>query len=899
MVPGDVGRRRRWQVVQCLAAVAFVAAVAVAALSSADLGFFSFHGGTLLAVTPDGPAARAGIEPGDVIVAVDGRRVSSPPEVQAALDPLEPGQRVVLRTRRGEVESEAALVAARRQPWTSISAAIFGGLMLLLALLADRGGPVVAARAFYREALASVFVLAGAFSWEIVLATPWLALPWIASFLLSPALSCHFMMLYPAGPPIGRRALRLLYGPPLLAVAGHWALVSYFFAGGTAQDPARVWVISAVTCLLPPLYLPIGAILRLRRIRAAGGGVPRGAVRWVQCAALMAAAPIPASFVWALIDLPSLLFGGFRILMALSLVGGGACSALALTHAPLGASDHALRSRAGTLVATCLAAAVFLAFLIGAGGASSALSGGVVPAVMGAMVVAAALFGPFRERIQRAVEGRLTIDRARERRLIREVLEATRSSTDLAGLAGLVARAVQDALGIAGAAIYQREGEGGWHRIALAGELPIGERLDSAEVPAGMLSQRVGDDERAWLIAAAPGRARPLSEDDRAVLSTVAVEIEVAFRRARDLARLARLRDAARRRERQLSLLTGRLEEEERRVRARASHDGHGIAVGAGLRPVFEQAQRIGKSDAVVLIHGETGSGKEVIARAIHAASSRRDQPFVVVECAALASGLAESTLFGHERGAFTGAVKSVSGAFRTASGGTLFLDEVGDLPLDLQPKLLRALEERAVTPLGSTEPVAADVRILAATRHDLDRLIAAGRFRDDLSYRLRVIELTVPPLRARPDDILPLAEHFLTRIAERTGAPPARLTPAARTALRAHGWPGNVRQLENALEAAIVYAAGADIDLAHLPIAASLEQDRRRARIQSDAGAGLRAALGDLEREHILEVLRAHDGNQTSAARALGLSRSALQRRLRRYDQQDQSPSRTSRRAG
>jgi two-component system response regulator HydG len=881
------GGRRRWQLVQCLVAAGFVAAVAVTTLGTADLGLFSYHGGEILAVTPDGPAARAGIEAGDLVTAVDGVSLSSPPEVAQALDDIEPGDEVVLRTRRGAVEREATIQVASRQPWTSISAAIFAGLILLLALLADRGGPEVAARAFYREALASVFVLAGAFSWEAVLATPWLALPWIASFILSPALSCHFMMLYPAGPPLDRRQLRLLYLPPLLAVAAHWGLVTYFFAGGTADDPGRVFVIASVTCLLPPLYLPIGALLRLRRIRAAGIGLPPGAVRWVQCAALMAAAPIPASFVWALIDLPSLLFGGFRILMALSVVGGGACSALALTHAPLGDSDQALRGRAGTLVATCLAAALFLAFLIAAGGASSALSGGVVPAVMGAMVVAAGLFGPLRERIQRAVEGRLTIDRERERRLVRAVTEATRASTDLDGLAAMVARAVKEALAVAGAAVYQRDRDRGWLRIAIDGALPVAGRLDPAELPPGVLCQEVCDDERAWILAVATGPRRPLSEDDRAVLATLAVQLEVAFRRARDQARLARLRDAARRRERQLSHLTGRLEEEEQRIRRRASHDGSGIAIGAGLRPVFEQAQRIGKSDAAVLIRGETGAGKEVLARAIHAASARREQPFVVIECAALASGLAESTLFGHERGAFTGAVRSVSGAFRAASGGTLFLDEVGDLPVDLQPKLLRALEEGMVTPLGTTEPVAADVRILAATRHDLDRLIGDGRFREDLCYRLRVLELSVPPLRARPDDIIPLAEHFLARIAERADTAPARLTPAARDALRAHAWPGNVRELANALEAATVYAAGPEIDLSHLPIAASLEKNRRRVRLQSDAAAGdLRQTLGDLERERILEILRAHGGNQTSAARALGMSRSALQRRLRRYDQ-------------
>ncbi|KAB2906578.1 MAG: FHA domain-containing protein [Kofleriaceae bacterium] len=310
------------------------------------------------------------------------------------------------------------------------------------------------------------------------------------------------------------------------------------------------------------------------------------------------------------------------------------------------------------------------------------------------------------------------------------------------------------------------------------------------------------------------------------------------------------------------------------------------------MRHLFEMIERFARSDATVLVRGETGVGKELIARAIHAASARRSGPFIVVDCGAIAAGLVESALFGHEKGAFTGALKAAQGAFRAAHGGTIFLDELGELPLDLQPKLLRVLQEREVQPVGGEQTIPVDVRVVCGTNRDLAQEVAAGRFREDLLYRLQVVELTVPPLRARKGDIAALADHFLARIAERTKKPPKRLATDAISLCLEHDWPGNVRELEHAIEAAAVYAEGDEILARDLPMAGKVFRKKAEQALDSATSitadgaprAGLRETLGDIERDRLAETLVACGNNRSRAAKALGMSRGALLRRLKRY---------------
>jgi DNA-binding NtrC family response regulator len=298
--------------------------------------------------------------------------------------------------------------------------------------------------------------------------------------------------------------------------------------------------------------------------------------------------------------------------------------------------------------------------------------------------------------------------------------------------------------------------------------------------------------------------------------------------------------------------------------------------------------------NCTVLICGESGAGKELVARHIHAASPRASGPFITVDSTTLRDTLFESQLFGHVKGAFTGADHSTLGLFRAASGGTLFLDEVGELELHIQAKLLRCIEENAVLPLGAVEPIPIDVRIVAATHRDLREMTRRGTFREDLYFRLDVVRLDVPPVRARRDDIIPLAEQFVAAHAALYEEPVKRLSPDVKAALRSHAWPGNVRELRNVIEHALVFAGGECVTVADLPeVVRQAAQDHRsnghsknahRKNGQSGGAERRVVPLAVAEKSMIERALDATSWNQTQAAELLGVERHRLGRLIRRH---------------
>ncbi len=293
---------------------------------------------------------------------------------------------------------------------------------------------------------------------------------------------------------------------------------------------------------------------------------------------------------------------------------------------------------------------------------------------------------------------------------------------------------------------------------------------------------------------------------------------------------------------------------------------------------VIELADRVAKFDSSVLISGETGVGKEVVARHIHSKSPRSNGRFVALNCGALPETLLESTLFGHKAGAFTGATKDRPGLFEEAEGGTIFLDEIGDTTPALQLKLLRVLQEREIMRVGETRPVKVDVRVISATNRDLQQAASDNSFREDLYYRLRVIEIQVPPLRRRKDDILPLARHFVSQCAVRLGLPDLRLDTTSLDCLLDYSWPGNVRELENAMEHAAVFCQDSVILPKHFPMQV-LQKGRLREELELTERR--HRSLADVEREHIQRVLSATQGNRREAARILGIGEATLYRRL------------------
>ena len=303
------------------------------------------------------------------------------------------------------------------------------------------------------------------------------------------------------------------------------------------------------------------------------------------------------------------------------------------------------------------------------------------------------------------------------------------------------------------------------------------------------------------------------------------------------------------------------------------------------MRRAVELALQVARSDVPVLLSGETGTGKEVLARLIHARSARASQPFVKLNCAALPEGVVESELFGHTKGAFSGADASRPGRFAVANGGTLLLDEVGDLAPQAQAKLLRVLQEGSYEPVGSDYTVHVDVRIIAATHVDLQRAIADGRFRDDLYYRLNVFPIAIPPLRERREDVVTIAEEYLANLRRRTGRGPWRLTQRARDLLARHDWPGNVRELANCLERAAILCPSGELAIELPESHAGSEVTRPRAAASAGSGRALRS-LADVERAHISEVLQATRGRiygPDGAARILGLAPSTLQNRMKK----------------
>jgi two-component system, NtrC family, response regulator AtoC len=326
---------------------------------------------------------------------------------------------------------------------------------------------------------------------------------------------------------------------------------------------------------------------------------------------------------------------------------------------------------------------------------------------------------------------------------------------------------------------------------------------------------------------------------------------------------------------------------------------GNIIGDSAPLREVLEKVEQVAPTNSTVLLRGETGTGKEVVAHAIHINSPREEKPFVRVNCAALAPGVLESELFGHEKGSFTGALARRPGRFELADGGTLFLDEVGDLPMEVQIKLLRTLQEREFERVGGAETIKVDVRLISATNRNLETMIEEGEFRKDLYYRLNVFPIHLPPLRDRPDDLAPLVSHFIAKFSRQMGVVASPASSEALSKLREYAWPGNVRELENIIERAMILSKGTPLNATHLDFGRRVSTQAPTVSaapaptpthgtgpqpVLADDGKSLAERLLDSERKEIIAAVEKSRGNIASAARTLGINRSTLYYRLRKH---------------
>jgi DNA-binding NtrC family response regulator len=338
------------------------------------------------------------------------------------------------------------------------------------------------------------------------------------------------------------------------------------------------------------------------------------------------------------------------------------------------------------------------------------------------------------------------------------------------------------------------------------------------------------------------------------------------------------------------ALSHGNLEKEVARLKEELSDRYHLRSIvgsSAAMRKVYDQVEKVLESEITVFIAGESGTGKELVAKAIHFASLRSDGPFIDVNCAAIPEGLQESELFGHEKGAFTGAVATHPGKFEQATGGTIFLDEVGEMSASAQARLLRVLQERVLQRVGGTETIELDVRVISASNRDLAKMVEEGSFRQDLFYRLVVFPITLPPLRDRREDIPLLVEHFLEKHARDAGKRVTTVEARAMEAMASHGWPGNVRELENVIHRTLLVSSGLELTFDDLPPGiggdgASAASVSRPA--PSSGGEGGTLNLEELERETIVRAMEQNKGNLSDVARQLGIGRSTLYRKLEQY---------------
>jgi len=334
------------------------------------------------------------------------------------------------------------------------------------------------------------------------------------------------------------------------------------------------------------------------------------------------------------------------------------------------------------------------------------------------------------------------------------------------------------------------------------------------------------------------------------------------------------------------SLERHRLERENRLLREQIQRDygfDNLIGAGAAMRRVFETIQKVAETDLSVMIRGESGTGKELVAQALHSTSSRCSRPFVAVNCAAINRELVESELFGHEKGAFTGADRRRIGRFEAADGGTIFLDEIGDMAPETQAKVLRVLEERRLERVGSAQSIEVNVRVVCATHRDLEEEIKAGRFREDLYYRLNVVEIQLPPLRERIEDFAALSGRFLSQVALRLDREKKTLDSAALARLARHGWPGNVRELRNVLERAAVLSAGPEIGEEDLQLAPSSDEVLQSTPdLELPFADAKRQTVESFERQYLSQALREHGGNVSRTAAAIGMVRQSLQQKIR-----------------
>jgi transcriptional regulator with GAF, ATPase, and Fis domain len=828
------------------------------------------------------------------------------------------------------------------------------GLFIVGALVFWKRPTDRSATQFFLLCIVTLGAYMGGYHWSRIAANPALILVFMVCAVLLPAVLLHFYSVFPR--PKGYvqrhpwRTLLAVYGVPGFFLAA--LVATYFRARWLGQGGSDTEEVNgALNLLLAEIYLYLGVaafwylasvVCLVHSYRSATDGTERNQVKWILFGSLAALVPICVTLYLAAFKQNAFGAGAATWWMFAASVCFTAAFTISITRYRLMQLDQIISSGMVYFVVSFLAAFVYFAVvflgMIFVGRYSNSLLAQAL-AVSATALVLMLVLDLVRGRIKRALDHHLHREKNQLDRTLRRMAHAIEQLVDPPTLAKQLLQASAEVLGASRGAVYLRQGTPPLYRLVDAlgpappltelssgcplveamqvrsAVLAFGSRLAAPDPVQRQLRFLGGEVAHALahegqllaLLVLGPKELGPYGTDDVNLLAGFAQLTALALKSAERHRTIEGLN-------RELHEKIEKISEQQRRIVALQSQLTRQTASPqpppgpppvpaggiVGSSPVVHQllqlVKKVSASQSAVLIRGESGTGKELLAHALHESSPRSGKAFVKVHCAALSPGLLESELFGHVKGAFTGAHRDKVGRFELADGGTLFLDEIGDITLEVQTKLLRVLQEMIFERVGSSEPVAVDVRVIAATHQDLERLISEGRFREDLYYRLNVISLSVPPLRERPEDIPELALHFLKLHAQRCGRLVAQIDDDALALLKAYSWPGNIRQLENVIERAVVVAEGPGITTAELPLELTHAVERMTNGVPDwpngdgrllQVPAGIRAERAERdqhERERLVRALASARGNKAEAARALGLARSTLVSRLKKH---------------
>ncbi len=818
------------------------------------------------------------------------------------------------------------------------------------------------ARVFFAMCLVSLGGFVGGYHWWMIAGSLWLTVPFMMCAILVPVVTLHFFLVYPepklffARHPY--RSLWAIYAVPVLSMAALVGLAvhSIWITDQVSVDGYQERILSMLNEGIS-IYLGIAAAYFVATLVALAASffttrnaVLHNQVKWILWASVFAMLPVGYSLSLAYFEEGKFALGAASLPMFVASFLFMLAYAIGIVRYKLMLVDEIL-SRG--MVYYMLNLAVTVGFSLAIAGASLAAMyqhnqvARHAAVVVVLVVVAVLLLNWSRDRVQRLIDRKFFREKFQLDRALQRMNQAAGSMGDPNALAQRMLASCRDLLGVDRAALYLRDATAGVFRLIAADGMPHAPFAISSDAELLGLMHEDGNVQRFESEAEQTQSQQLLHELDVELVHALEVDGQLAGAlflgtkhsgaryTAEDLALLttlgqitsvalqsARVHQAAARLNVDLQLKVEKISEQQRlismlqaEITSRQQVASPAEAAQAfrrdfikgnspAIASVLETVRKVSGSQSSVLIRGESGTGKELLAAALHDNSPRRNGPLVSVHCGALSAGLLESELFGHVKGSFTGAHRDKVGRFEMANGGTLFLDEIGDISLDTQIKLLRVLQEREFEPVGGTRSVQVDVRLIAATHQNLEKLIIEGRFREDLFYRLNVISITLPPLRDRADDIIELALYFLNRAAERAGKRITHLDEPVIEALKRYPWPGNIRELENAIERSVVMAEGQEIRLLDLPAVIVTAASRnvrvietKPARIESAASGRLeelvlpqttagKSSSGEIpqEKQALVDALTRSGGNKAEAARLLGIPRSTLFSRLKKY---------------